>query len=157
MQPWFSARMHRTTGGAAALPALGISSICNLLAGIKTARYYDMDENDCIFTVFTDSVDMYRSRLAELTAEHGAYSSVEAARDHAGPIAHQGIDHFKELTYQDRKAVHNLKYYTWVEQQGKTSDELNAQWDPAFWTGIFEEEAGRCDRMIQEFNSMSGA
>jgi len=29
--------------------------------------------------------------------------------------------------------VHNLKYYTWVEQQGKTVEELNAQLDPAWW------------------------
>jgi hypothetical protein len=26
-----------------------------------------------------------------------------------------------------------LKYYTWVEQQGKTVEELNAQRNPEFW------------------------
>ena len=38
------------------------------------------------------------------------------------------LDNMQELTYQDRKRVHNLKYYTWVEQQGKTVEELNALW-----------------------------
>ena len=32
-----------------------------------------------------------------------------------------------ELTYTNHKRIHNLKYYTWVEQQGRTSEELNAQ------------------------------
>jgi cysteine synthase A len=40
----------------------------------------------------------------------------------------------QELTYPDRKRVHNLKYYTWVEQQGKTYEEIQAQWyDPDYW------------------------
>ena len=30
------------------------------------------------------------------------------------------IDNMEELTYYGRKRIHNLKYYTWVEQQGKT-------------------------------------
>lgn len=43
---------------------------------------------------------------------------------------HMGLklDNMQELTYADRKRVHNLKYYTWVEQQGKTVEELNALW-----------------------------
>jgi hypothetical protein len=28
---------------------------------------------------------------------------------------------------------HNLKYYTWVEQQGKLVEELDAQKDPDWW------------------------
>lgn len=56
-----------------------------------------------------------------------------------------------ELTYADRKRVHNLKYYTWVEQQGKTVEELNAQWyDHDYWTGI-HEQAKDLDKLIIEF------
>ena len=43
-------------------------------------------------------------------------------------------DHTKELRYPERKAIHNLKYFTWVEQQGKTVNELDALWSPSFWT-----------------------
>ena len=134
------------------LSILGISGICNLLAAIKTAKYFEMDEDDVIFTVFTDSVDLYQSRLKELNEELGKYSLVQAIRDHAGPIAHQRVDYFKELTYLDRKAIHNLKYYTWVEQQGKTSTELDAQWDPEYWRSRFEDEVLQFDKMIAEFN-----
>ena len=138
------------------LPLLGISSICNLLAAIKTARYYELTENDVLFTVFTDSADMYNSRLDELTAERGKYTTLQGYRDLEGPLLHQRTDAFKELTYTDRKAIHNLKYYTWVEQQGKTSEELNAQWDPAYWTVRFEEEVKEFDKLIGAFNAEVG-
>jgi len=138
------------------LSILGISSICNLLASIKTAKFYELDENDVIFTIFTDSTDLYQSRLKELVGERGKYSMTQAAMDHAGPLAHQSIDYFKELLYYDRKAIHNLKYFTWVEQQGKTSEELDAQWDPEYWREVFEEEVVYFDKLIEEFNGKIG-
>jgi hypothetical protein len=66
------------------------------------------------------------------------------------------VDNFKELTYTDRKAIHNLKYYTWVEQQGKTYEEIQAQWDPEYWRELFEDEAVIFDRLIEEFNQEVG-
>ena len=131
---------------------LGISSICNLVAAIKTAKYFDLDEQDVIFTVFTDSMDLYQSRLEELRKERGAYRTKDAIADYAGPLAHQGVDYFKELTYPERKAIHNLKYYTWVEQQGKTAQELTEQWDPEYWRALFEDEVAYFDQLIDDFN-----
>ena len=138
------------------LPLLGISSIGNLLAAIKTAKYFEMDEHDVVFTIFTDSSDMYKSRVLELREELGDYTVVQAAKDHAAALEHQGIGYFKELTYYDRKAIHNLKYFTWVEQQGRTVDELNAQWDDEYWRTLFEDEVKVFDEMIGEFNAMVG-
>jgi len=131
---------------------LGISSICNVVAAIKTAKYFELEDRDVILTVFTDSMELYQSRLAELREERGAYRSQEAAADFAGPLAHQGIDYFKELTYPERMAIHNLKYYTWVEQQGKTARELTEQWDREYWQALFEEEVTYFDQLIEEFN-----
>ena len=138
------------------LSCLGISGICNLLAAIKTAKYFEFDEQDVILTVFTDSTDLYNSRLEELRAERGAYKAADAMKDHAGPVAHQGIDYFKELTYPEKKAIHNLKYYTWVEQQGKTSAELTAQWSPEYWRALFEDEVAYFDKLIEDFNKQVG-
>jgi len=137
------------------LSLLGISSISNLLSAIKTAKYFEMNERDVIFTVFTDSLELYESRILELRAQRGKYSTLDAARDFAGPLAHQSIDYFKELGYYDRKAIHNLKYYTWVEQQGKTYEEINAQWDPEYWRKLFEDEVEYFDELITEFNSLA--
>lgn len=136
------------------LTLLGISSISNMLSAIKTAKYYEMDENDFIFTMFTDSMEMYQSRLDEVNAEKGAYSKTQAAVDFGACLMKQTIDYTKELSYYDKKAIHNLKYYTWVEQQGKTVEELNEQWNPEYWTNLFENEVEYFDKMIEEFNSL---
>lgn len=138
------------------LPLLGISSIGNLLAAIKTAKYFEMDESDVIFTIFTDSVELYESRLPELRDQRGQYTQTDAVKDFSGPLASQAIDFFKELNYYDRKAIHNLKYYTWVEQQGKTYEEILAQWDPEYWRALFEDEIARCDELIEQFNREVG-
>jgi cysteine synthase len=137
------------------LSLLGISSICNLLAAIKTAKYFEFNENDVIFTIFTDSPDLYHSRLKELEEERGKYSLLEAAKDHSAPLQHQSIDYFKELNYYERKALHNLKYFTWVEQQGKTYEEINAQWNEEYWRSLFEDEVKYFDNLIEEFNKGS--
>jgi len=134
------------------LGLLGISGVCNMLAAIKAAKYWELDENDVIFTIFTDSVEMYRSRLEEQTTEHGAFTAVDAATTMVGSLERQAVDHFKELTYPEKKAIHNLKYYTWVEQQGKTYEEICAQWDPEYWRQLFTEEAAAFDKLIEKFN-----
>jgi cysteine synthase len=136
----------------ARLPLLGISGVCNLLAAVKTAKYFELDGRDVVFTVFTDSMQLYQSRLAELRRERGAYPGRAAVADFAGPVRSQSVAYFKELTHADRKAIHNLKYYTWVEQQGKSVEELNAQWDPQYWSSMFEGEVAAFDRLIGAFN-----
>ncbi|HUI05522.1 MAG TPA: pyridoxal-phosphate dependent enzyme [Verrucomicrobiae bacterium] len=137
------------------LPILGISSICNLLASIKLARYYEMNEDDVIFTIFTDSSGMYQSRLKELEHERGKYSDTDAVIDFARYLQGVGIDWVKELSYWDRKALHNLKYFTWVEQQGKTVEELDALWEPEFWDQMFAQ-IPVWDKLIREFNDKTG-
>lgn len=137
------------------LVSLGISGISNMLSAIKTAKYYEMDKNDFIFTMFTDSMEMYGSRLDEVNAEKGAYSKTQAAIDFEACIKKQTIDYTKELSFYDKKAIHNLKYYTWVEQQGRTVEELNEQWNPEYWTNLFENEVEYFDKMIEEFNHLA--
>ncbi len=138
------------------LPYLGISSISNLLSSIKLAKYYEFNENDVIFTVFTDSVEMYYSRLKEMNDNWGKYSGNQAALDWGEVIKRQSIDYFKELTYYDKKSIHNLKYFTWVEQQGKSVNELNAQWyDENYWEDRFSI-VPKWDKLISEFNSKAG-
>jgi cysteine synthase len=61
----------------------------------------------------------------------------------------------KELTYPDRKAIHNLKYFTWVEQQGKTVVELEALWSPGFWRDLQAQLPG-WDAAIEAFNRETG-
>ena len=58
------------------------------------------------------------------------------------------------MNHVDRRRVHQLKYYTWIEQLGKDLTELNAQWQDyrAYWGGL-HEQADVIDGMIKEFNA----
>ena len=134
------------------LPLLGISGIGNMLMAIKMAKYYEMGSQDVVVTVGTDSMEMYGSRLSELNEERGEFTTLDAAAAYHRFLLGQGIDHVQEFGYYDRKRVHNLKYYTWVEQQGKTYEEIQAQWyDPDYWTSI-QALADPIDEMIESFN-----
>ncbi|OGS08789.1 MAG: pyridoxal-5-phosphate-dependent protein subunit beta [Elusimicrobia bacterium RIFOXYA12_FULL_51_18] len=137
------------------LGLLGISGVSNMLSAIKTAKYYEMDSNDVVFTVFTDSMELYGSRLEELNKERGAYTRENALVDMERRIKGETTDHMRELNYYDRKAVHNLKYFTWVEQQGRTSEELRKLWDPEFWDETFARVT-EWDKLITEFNKQTG-
>ncbi|HSL17204.1 MAG TPA: pyridoxal-phosphate dependent enzyme [Methylomirabilota bacterium] len=140
----------------ARLDLMGISCIANLLTAVKTARYFEMGADDVLFTVATDSMEMYASRLAEERAAHGELTAARAEALHERYLLGASIDHVLELSYWDRKRLHNLKYFTWVEQQGKSVEELDAQWhDPHYWTsrlGAWRE----WDERIEAFNERTG-
>ena len=138
------------------LPLLGISGAANLLSAIKLAKYYEMTSRDVVVTIATDSMDMYRSRLHELSEDRGTFTTHDAVAAYHRHLLGTSTEHVHELGYYDRKRIHNLKYYTWVEQQGKTYDEIQAQWyDDDYWTGI-QALADPIDRLIEEFNNLTG-
>ena len=138
------------------LPYLGISSIANMLGAIKMAKYYEMNSKDTLFTLATDSMDMYGSRIVEYNEKYGAYNHEKAAVCYERYLMGAGIEHMVETNYYDRRRMHNLKYFTWVEQQGKTVEELNAQWyDDNYWSDQFSK-ADEWDREINEFNEKTG-
>jgi len=138
------------------LDLLGFSGISNVLSAIKMAKYYELGEHDIILTILTDSMELYGSRLQEMRRESGEYTETKAAADFARYLLGVSTDHMVELTYSDRKRVHNLKYFTWVEQQGKTYSEIQAQWyDPDYWTGV-QMQVSEIDALIEEFNADAG-
>jgi cysteine synthase len=138
------------------LPLLGISGIANLLSAIKFAKYYELTENDVVATLATDSMDLYRSRLGELEQAEGPFGQVEAAVAYNRYLLGERIDNLLELSYEDRKRIHNLKYYTWVEQQGRSYEEIQAQWyDDDYWTSI-PAIADEIDVLIEAFNAKVG-
>ena len=136
---------------------LGISGIANVLCCIKMAKYYELGENDVVATVLTDSAAMYGSRIEELNELHGAYSVHEAALDHNLHMLGLRTDNLLELTYTERKRIHNLKYYTWVEQQARDVKELNALWYDTenTWDAV-HAQAKDLDELINEFNEATG-
>lgn len=139
------------------LDLLGFSGISNVLSAIKFAKYNELTSRDIVVTVLTDSMELYRSRLTEMQEQYGQYTAADAQADDARYLKGQPIDFMQELSYYDRKRVHNLKYYTWVEQQGKTYEEIQAQWyDPDYWLEIQAQET-EIDARIEEFNRAAAA
>lgn len=134
------------------LDLLGISSIGNLIGAIKFAKYYELTEDDIVTTIFTDSMELYDSRIREQRRIKGEYTREEALKDYE-MLQNINIDHTMELGYYDRKRIHNLKYYTWIEQQAKDLDELNAQWyDHENYWGNIHAMVPKIDELIREFN-----
>ena len=136
----------------AALNTAGISGIANVLAAIKMSKYYELNENNVIFTILTDSMDLYGSRLTEENEKQGKYSHDNAVKSFHKSIMGASTADMLELDYYAKKRIHNLKYFTWIEQQGKDLSELNAQWyDEEYWTKI-AAQAPEIDKLISEFN-----
>ncbi len=138
------------------LDLLGISGVANLLMTIKMAKWYELGDQDVLITVATDSMELYQSRIQEMREEYGEYTENDAAADYHQYLLGQTTDHMLETTYWDRKRIHNLKYYTWVEQQGKTYEEIQQQWyDRDYWTS-FQKQIPEIDELIKQFNEMTG-
>ncbi len=139
------------------LNLLGISSIANVLMSVKLAKYYELTNKDVIITIFTDSMEMYGSRLQEAQKDFGEYTEKDAIKDYHRHLLGQKTDAMIELTHYERKRIHHLKYFTWIEQQMFDVDELNRQWYDyeAYW-GDIQKLTPRIDELIIGFNNRVG-
>jgi len=127
----------------------GISGVCNVLGAIKAAKFYAFGKDDVIVTILTDAIDRYHSVMAQMTAMYGKMDETEAEVRLASIFHKQKQDWIMEGTRAAQKRWHNLKYYTWVEQQGKTVEELNAQQAPDFWLAE-QERVSEIDAKLRE-------
>jgi cysteine synthase len=126
----------------------GVSGVCNVLAAIKAARYYGLRPDQGIFTVATDGFDRYPSVMRKLDEELGPLTREEARR-RLTIFTNQRLDWVLEASRAVRRRWHNQKYFTWVEQQGRSVGALREQEDPAFWIGQ-QARAVDVDRAIRE-------
>ncbi|MEE8278359.1 MAG: pyridoxal-5'-phosphate-dependent protein subunit beta, partial [Thermoanaerobaculia bacterium] len=135
------------------LHRLGLSSICNLLAASKTAKYFEMDERDMLVTVSTDGSELYLSEREKTLARDfpAGFDEVAAAEVFGRHLRGVGTDHLQELTFRERQRVFNLGYFTWVEQQGVSYEDFVARRRPGFWRGL-RDLLPAWDAMIEEFN-----
>jgi len=111
----------------------GISGVCNVLGAIKTAKHYQLGKNDVIVTICTDAIDRYHSVMADMARDYGAIDDARGMAYIEAIFHGQKTDWIKDGTPDMRLQWHNLKYYSWVEQQGKTVEELDAQKDSEWW------------------------
>jgi cysteine synthase len=126
----------------------GVSGVCNVLAAIRAADHYGLGPREAVVTVATDGFDRYPSVLRRLETEQGKMDG-ERARQRVGIFRSRRTGWLVEGTPETRRRWHNQKYFTWVEQQGKTVAELRAQEDPAWWAAE-QDRAHEIDHRIRE-------
>jgi hypothetical protein len=137
------------------LGIFGLSSIANIVGSIKLSKYYEFGSEDVIVTVATDSMELYESRLEEARAV-SRYSLADAAVDYERYLLGTTTDYVLEPSIQEKRRMHNLKYFTWVEQQGMSTEELDAQWyDGGYWEGKYDM-IREWDLAIESFNEQTG-
>jgi len=139
------------------LGSFGLSSICNVLAAVKTAKYLDLGPDDVVVTVATDGAEMYESERTKLLSRDypAGFGPEEAAGAFGRWMLAEGTDHLLETTRTDRERIFNLGYFTWVEQQGVSIEDFVARREQSFWSSL-REKLAQWDEMIREFNSRSG-
>jgi cysteine synthase A len=138
------------------LDLIGISGIANLLGAIKFAKYYELQMDDVVVTILTDSMELYGSRKREMRGEYGEFTREDAAGVFINSFRNQRIDNMLELSYYEKLRIHNLKYFTWIEQQGRMLEELNDQWyDRNYWRNI-QNSTRAIDAAIESFNGEVG-
>ena len=141
----------------AGLGNLGLSSIANVLAAIKLAKYLDLGAGEAVITVATDGAEMYATEADKTRARvfGGRFDALAAAETFGRRLMGAATDHLVELDRRGRERVFNLGYYTWVEQQGVPLAEFDARRDPAFWDGL-ADCVPAWDAMIDTFNAATG-
>ncbi|HEY5628562.1 MAG TPA: pyridoxal-phosphate dependent enzyme [Candidatus Limnocylindrales bacterium] len=141
-----------------ALPSLGFSSLCNIVAAIKTAKYEGYGPDDVVATVATDGAAMYGTEIDRILARDfgGSFDAVDAGETFGRFILGAGTDDLLELSRVDRDRIFNLGYFTWVEQQGVPIEEFEARRQPAFWAET-RAVLPVWDALIEEFNAQVGA
>lgn len=125
----------------------GISGACNLIGAIKSVKHLGLGKRDAVVIPATDNIERYRSTMRDTDARYGRLDACESSVRIEGIVMNQKTDWYTDGTPANRRQWHNLKYYTWVEQQGKTVEELNAQLDPEWWLA-HQARVGEIDRRI---------
>jgi cysteine synthase len=154
---YLKTRRRVPPGVVESLPSFGLSSICNIVAAVKTAKYLGLGPDDVVMTVATDGARMYGSERERIAARDfpDGFDVADAAEVFSRWMLAAGPAGLLETTLADRNRIFNLGYYTWVEQQGVSLPDFEARRDPPFWAGL-RDLVPAWDAMITEFNERAG-
>lgn len=136
-----------------ALKHLGLSSVANVLAAVKYAKYNKFGKDDVLMVVATDGAKMYGSEK-ELCIErdyNGKFDAIDAAETFGQYTLGANTDNILDMNLRDRERVFNLGYFTWCEQQGVDAEAFEARRDQALWNSM-HHYIDEWDKMLVEFN-----
>ena len=140
------------------LTNLGYSSICNILAAIKSAKHWELGPEDVVMTVATDGSELYNSEREKVMRRDfpEGFDDTEAdtvLRTHLNDI---GTEDILDMDAANRDRVFNLGYFTWVEQQGISIDDFERRRSQVWWDEL-RPLIEKWDNRISEFNEATGA
>ena len=136
------------------LPEFGFSSIANIVASIKLAKYMKLGKEDSILTVATDGAELYLSELEKLkNAIKGKIFNESSChsifRDY---IYEASTDNMIQLSKSEKERIFNLGYYTWVEQQNISLEDFEIRREQKFWDKQLTKMI-EIDSKIEKFNN----
>ena len=135
-------------------PEFGFSSIANILASIKLAKYMNLSSDDAILTVATDGADLYSTELEKIKKDFvGSFDTTACAELYGQYFQGATTDHMLDLSQRDKERIFNLGYYTWVEQQGIDLSHFEARRNQAFWDQHLQNMLD-LDEEIDRFNNL---
>ena len=142
----------------AALPHFGFSSICNVIAAIKTSKRLGLGRDDAIVTVATDGAELYATEVDKAVSRRfdGVFDREVAERALDQHLLGANIEHTLHLSPLDRDRIFNLGYFTWVEQQGVSVPEFERRRSQSFWRDL-RPAIPVWDDLIRAFNAETGA
>ncbi|NPV70261.1 MAG: pyridoxal-phosphate dependent enzyme [Firmicutes bacterium] len=147
---WLAAKSGIDEAAAREMSTIfGISGVCNVLGAIKAAKFWGLDARQNVVTIATDTIDRYYSVMAALDERFGRLDAEKSASRFWGIFRGVKLDWIQEGTANNRDRWFNLKYYTWVEQQGKTVAELNAQRSQDWWAAE-RAKVAEVDRLLRD-------
>ena len=135
-------------------PEFGFSSIANILASIKLAKYMNLSSDDAILTVATDGADLYSTELEKIKKDFvGSFDTTACAELYGQYFQGATTDHMLELSQRDKERIFNLGYYTWVEQQGVDLSHFEARRNQDFWDQHLQSMLDLAEE-IDRFNNL---
>ncbi len=143
-----------TTSLVSRLPEFGFSSIANILASIKLAKFMNLGKDEAIITVATDGADLYLSELEKTKNNYeGVFDKNSCSNIFKKYIKDIDIDNMVKLSENEKERIFNLGYYTWVEQQNISLEHFEMRKNQKFWDKQLDYFVS-IDKEIDEFNNM---
>ena len=137
------------------LPEFGFSSIANIVASIKLAKYMNLGKDDAIISVATDGADLYLSELNKSKEDfEGIFDETSCAEIFGQYMKAISLDNMIELNQREKERIFNLGYYTWVEQQGVDIKDFEKRKKQDFWNDQYKFMLS-LDKKIDQFNSIN--
>lgn len=117
----------------------GISTVCNIIGSIRTARFLGLGQKDNVVTIATDGFDRYGSVLADLSKRRGPFAEPALEEAFQGIFRGGNAADILDVRSQEQKnRLFGYKEEVW-KTFGYSHAYLESMKSQSFWEGEFEK------------------